>query len=83
MPCNEVPAVSESFNFSVNNGFDGGEFVIPEIQFSTELSLVDEISDGSEEDRGEKLETRQKCVMIQKRETTNEVELFVTLIFSL
>jgi hypothetical protein len=79
LPCNEVPAVSEFFNASVNNGFDGGEFVTPEIQFSTELNLVDEITDGSEDPLGEKLETPKKCAMVTKRKTT--VELFVTLIF--
>ncbi len=51
-----MPAVSELFKVSVKRGLDGGEFVTPKIQFSTELIRVDD-SDGNDVALGLKLET--------------------------
>ena len=40
LPCNDVPAVRDSPSSFVRSGFDGGEFVTPDIQFSTECRAI-------------------------------------------
>ena len=45
----EVPATKLSASVGVSKGFDGGEFVIPEIQFPMASSLVEEMVEGVDE----------------------------------
>jgi hypothetical protein len=67
--------VSVLFNASVKSGLDGGEFVTPEIQYSTELICVDETCDGSKDTLGVKPETTVESAIKPNREVITEFHL--------